>query len=663
MHAHAWRCGFRLRRNLLTSSPQHGVLPCVDVCAGTNVFVVAAPCCWGQACSQCDWQPLTLAHVDDMTSILQQLDNFYLSSDQLEDTPSRRVGVDAETEKRLRYYGCDRIQRAVVLLGLPQVVAATAQTLLHRFYCKKDLQEWHIRLLTVAVTWIAAKIEEQTHIVQLNDVALVFDVLQQRENGKKHIDVTDPKSDKFKELRAEIATKYEMGVFHALGFICHVDHPHKLTANLPGLIFYDSQERTVHIPDGLLQEAWGLANDSLKTTLCVRFRSLTIACACIFLAARRLGIAMPEDPPWWEFADTSFGDMATVCEEIVSLHSLPKPVYISVNKGETAASIDAKLAEDRFNGSKEDKAEVASGGSPSRETQSPTAKSAQNSGQAALQPTEARPRATGGSSPSESVQGGGHDWVSSAAFEKHGCDSGGRADSAADRPDRRDRDSVSDRRDRDIASDRRERDEAHRHRHSRKGHRESPRSSRGPRRKGCRDGPDNGRGPRDGGRDRSDSTRGGERSSRDRHQEPSGVRRGDERGGRGRGHNDSEHGRSRSGQGGHRRETDHRTSPLQRRSPVSGNNGRGGAAAQMQSGAAAGVKPSHSSVGPSDPALPGPPSKPMRTLINWDEMAQRQQDSVKATKRRPDTALRTAVQSEKVHCPEQRSMHRGEGTQ
>lgn len=122
----------------------------------------------------------------------------------------------------------------------------------------------------MAVTWIAAKIEEQTHIVQLNDVALVFDVLQQRENGKSEIDVTDPKSEKFKELRAEIATKYEMGVFHALGFICHVDHPHKLTANLPGLIFYDSQQRTAHVPEGLLQVRsiqCGLFRDSMMQKL------------------------------------------------------------------------------------------------------------------------------------------------------------------------------------------------------------------------------------------------------------------------------------------------------------------------------------------------------------------------------------------------------------
>jgi cyclin L len=74
------------------------------------------------------------------------LDNFYLSAEDLENTPSRKSGVNADTELRLRVYGCDRIQRAVVLLQLPQVVAATAQTLLHRFYYKRCLRTWHIRV-------------------------------------------------------------------------------------------------------------------------------------------------------------------------------------------------------------------------------------------------------------------------------------------------------------------------------------------------------------------------------------------------------------------------------------------------------------------------------------------------------------------------------------
>lgn len=538
----------------------------------------------------------------------------------------------------------------------------------------------------MAVTWIAAKIEEQTHIVQLNDVALVFDVLQQRENGKEEIDVTDPKSEKFKELRAEIATKYEMGVFHALGFICHVDHPHKLTANLPGLIFYDSLRRTAHIPDGLLQvlplnvavlptpcsplfelhlcssalqEAWGLANDSLKTTLCVRFRSLTIACACIFLAARRLGIAMPEDPPWWEFADTSFGDMATVCAEIVSLHGLPTPVYISVNKGETAASVDAKLAASKFEVIKTDEA-MATGCSLSPRTQSPTVKSTHSSGQAAAHPSDARARAAVASSPSGSVQGGSHDeFINAAPLQGHRCDFS-RADSAADRHDR---DEASDRRDREFASDRRDREDGYRHRHGRTGHRDTPKSSRASRRKRHHDGPDNARDKRDGPRDRSDSSRGAERMTKDRHIESFSSRQGDDPN---RTHTDSR-GRSRSGQRGRRREADHRSSPLHRRSPVPGTNSQSVASARIQSNATGSSRPSAADGAASKPddSLPGPPSKPARTLLNWEEMtANRRLDSFKALKRRADSDNLSA-QADKVHCPGQRRLNadRREDTQ
>ena len=103
-----------------------------------------------------------------MAALLQQLDNFYLTAEQLQDSPSRRVDVDAETEKRLRVYGCDRIQRAVVLLNLPQVVAASAQILLHRFYCKEDLRRWHVRVRACACHLAACVLSTVQYILPMH---------------------------------------------------------------------------------------------------------------------------------------------------------------------------------------------------------------------------------------------------------------------------------------------------------------------------------------------------------------------------------------------------------------------------------------------------------------------------------------------------------------
>lgn len=128
----------------------------IDTCPQQrkNEYIVSVPpCLRGRIASELLWHGrntpawrLVQCNVNMPPAILQQLDNFYLTDSDLEDTPSRRDGVDAETEKRLLFYGCQRIQRAVVLLRVPQVVAATAQTLLHRFYCKKSLCYWHIRV-------------------------------------------------------------------------------------------------------------------------------------------------------------------------------------------------------------------------------------------------------------------------------------------------------------------------------------------------------------------------------------------------------------------------------------------------------------------------------------------------------------------------------------
>ena len=78
--------------------------------------------------------------------IFASVDNFYLTDEELAASPSRADGVAAAAEEGLRHYGCDVIQEAGVLLRLPQAVMATAQVLLHRFYCKRSLAKFDVKV-------------------------------------------------------------------------------------------------------------------------------------------------------------------------------------------------------------------------------------------------------------------------------------------------------------------------------------------------------------------------------------------------------------------------------------------------------------------------------------------------------------------------------------
>jgi cyclin L len=74
------------------------------------------------------------------------VDNFYLTDDELENSPSRQDGIDAETETALRHYGAELVAKAGLLLDCPQAVMVTGQVLLQRFYCKRSLKEFNIRV-------------------------------------------------------------------------------------------------------------------------------------------------------------------------------------------------------------------------------------------------------------------------------------------------------------------------------------------------------------------------------------------------------------------------------------------------------------------------------------------------------------------------------------
>ncbi|XP_062084623.1 cyclin-L1-1 [Humulus lupulus] len=251
--------------------------------------------------------------------IYTAIDTFYLTDDQLQNSPSRKDNIDEPTETTLRIYGCDLIQESGILLRLPQAVMATAQVLFHRFYCKKSFARFNVKKVAASCVWLAAKLEECPR--KARQVIIVFHRMECRRENLP-IEHLDPFSKKYSDLKMELS-RTERHILKEMGFICHVEHPHKFISNYLA---------TLETPPELRQEAWNLANDSLRTTLCVRFKSEVVACGVVYAAARRFQVPLPENPPWWRAFDAEKSGIDEVCKVLAHLYSLPKAQYVPVCK-------------------------------------------------------------------------------------------------------------------------------------------------------------------------------------------------------------------------------------------------------------------------------------------------------------------------------------------
>nr|BAK64014.1 cyclin-L1 [Pan troglodytes] len=119
--------------------------------------------------------------------------------------------------------------------------------------------------------------------------------------------------------------KAERRVLKELGFCVHVKHPHKI------IVMY-LQVLECERNHTLVQTAWNYMNDSLRTNVFVRFQPETIACACIYLAARALQIPLPTRPHWFLLFGTTEEEIQEICIETLRLYTRKKPNYELLEK-------------------------------------------------------------------------------------------------------------------------------------------------------------------------------------------------------------------------------------------------------------------------------------------------------------------------------------------
>uniref|UniRef100_A0A8C2Q955 Cyclin L1 n=1 Tax=Cyprinus carpio TaxID=7962 RepID=A0A8C2Q955_CYPCA len=246
------------------------------------------------------------------SEVFLAIDSSLVSEETLSTTPSMLDGLDCETETDLRILGCELIQAAGILLRLPQVAMATGQVLFQRFFYSKSFIKHSFEIVAMACLNLASKIEESPRRVR--DVINVFHHLKQGKGKKSTPLVLDQNYINTKNQ----VIKAERRVLKELGFCVHVKHPHKIIVMYLQVLECEKNQMLVQI-------AWNYMNDALRTNVFVRFEPETIACACIYLAARVLQIPLPSKPYWYLVFGATKEDIKEICISTMKLYSREKP--------------------------------------------------------------------------------------------------------------------------------------------------------------------------------------------------------------------------------------------------------------------------------------------------------------------------------------------------
>jgi transcription initiation factor TFIIIB Brf1 subunit/transcription initiation factor TFIIB len=116
----------------------------------------------------------------------------------------------------------------------------------------------------------------------------------------------------------------ERYILKELGFSLYniMDHPHKY------ILYF---VKVLNGSEALANTAWSYLNDSMRLDISLRFEAQAIACAAIFLAGRKLSVALPESGeagPWWQVFGATTRDVQSISDAILTIYETPKVISL-----------------------------------------------------------------------------------------------------------------------------------------------------------------------------------------------------------------------------------------------------------------------------------------------------------------------------------------------
>ncbi|TNN40203.1 Cyclin-T2 [Liparis tanakae] len=189
--------------------------------------------------------------------------------EQLDNTPSRRGGIEADRELSYRQQAANLIQDIGQRLNVSQLIINTAIVYMHRFYMIHSFGKFHRNVISQTTLFLAAKVEEQPRKLE-HVIKIAHACINQQEPA------LDTKSNAFQQQTQELVA-LETIVLQTLA------------------------------SKDLAQTSYFMATNSLHlTTFCLQYRPTVVACVCIHLACKWSNWEIPvstDSKHWWEYVD------------------------------------------------------------------------------------------------------------------------------------------------------------------------------------------------------------------------------------------------------------------------------------------------------------------------------------------------------------------------
>ncbi|XP_008568911.1 PREDICTED: cyclin-T1 [Galeopterus variegatus] len=196
---------------------------------------------------------------------------WYFTREQLENSPSRRFGLDPDKELSNRQQAAKLLQDMGQRLNVSQLTINTAIVYMHRFYMIQSFTQFHRNSVAPAALFLAAKVEEQPKKLE-HVIKVAHTCLHPQES------LPDTRSEAYLQ-------------------------------QVQDLVILESIILQTLASKDLAQTSYFMATNSLHlTTFSLQYTPPVVACVCIHLACKWSNWEIPvstDGKHWWEYVDAT----------------------------------------------------------------------------------------------------------------------------------------------------------------------------------------------------------------------------------------------------------------------------------------------------------------------------------------------------------------------